>query len=526
MIDWSFPYSSQRMPILADNIVSTSQPLAAQAGLKMLMLGGNAVDAVLAAAIALTVVEPTSNGIGSDAFALIWDGKKLSGINGSGCSPAAWSREYFARYKEMPLYGWDTITVPGAVSTWLALSRRFGSLPFKQICQPAIAYARQGFLVSPITAQKWEETADNFREFDEFAKIFLPDGNAPRSGSRFTCEHMACTLEEIASTQGESFYRGNLARQIARCSQEQGGALSYEDLASHQPFWVEPLVQEYRGYELNEIPPNGQGIAALIALGILKHYDLHQYPLDSADSVHLQVEAMKLAFADVFRHLADHDAMRVDCKTLLDPEYLKMRADSIDMSTAHFPESGIADDHGTVYLAAADAAGMMVSFIQSNFHGFGSGVVIPDTGISMHNRGHGFTLEENHPNQVGGGKRPFQTIIPGFVMKNGHPLMSFGVMGAHMQAQGHVQMMTRLFAYGQNPQAASDAPRWHVMQDNQLALERGFPTEVIDELHRRGHSLLYDEPPQLFGGAQLIYKTAGGYIGASDHRKDGQAVGF
>jgi gamma-glutamyltranspeptidase/glutathione hydrolase len=514
------------MPILAENIVSTSQPLAAQAGLKMLMLGGNAVDAVLAAAITLTVVEPTSNGIGSDAFALIWDGKKLSGINGSGRSPAAWSSEYFAQYEEMPLYGWDTITVPGAVSTWTELSRRFGSLPLAQICQPAIGYARHGFLVSPITAQKWEETAADFSEYTEFAKIFLPDGRAPRCGSTFKCEHMARTLEEIAITNGESFYRGNLARKIVRCSQEQGGALSYEDLANHLPFWVEPLVQEYRGYELNEIPPNGQGIAALIALGILEQFDLQKYPLDSADSVHLQVEAMKLAFADVFRHLADQDTMIVDCTTLLDPAYLKTRADSIDMTTAHFPESGIADDYGTVYLAAADAAGMMVSFIQSNYHGFGSGIVIPDTGISMHNRGHGFTLEENHPNQVDGSKRPYQTIIPAFVMKDGHPVMSFGVMGAHMQAQGHVQMMTRIFAYGQNPQAASDGPRWHVMQDNQLALEQGFSSRVIEELHRRGHSLLCNEPQQLFGGAQLIYKTAGGYIGASDHRKDGQPVGF
>lgn len=526
MNDWSLPYSSRRVPLMAENIVTTSQPLAAQAGLRMLLNGGNAVDAALAAAISLTVVEPTSNGIGSDAFALIWDGNELHGINGSGCSPAAWTPERFSNLEEMPLLGWDSVTVPGAVSVWAELSRKFGRLSFEKLFEPAVYYARHGYLVSPMTALRWSDAGETYGSFPEFGKTFLPGGKAPQAGSFFQCEDMAATLEEIARTGGESFYRGELARKIGRCAADQGGALVFEDMANHRPQWVQPLSQEYRGHVLHEIPPNGQGIAALMTLGILREFDLKRYPNDSADSVHLQVEAIKLAFADVTRHLADIDRMRITPQVLLDHEYLKSRAETIDMQKARFPVTGIPDDKGTVYLAAGDSQGMMVSFIQSNFHRFGSGIVVPDTGISLHNRGYGFTLEQGHPNQVAGGKRPFQTIIPGFVTRDGRPVMSFGVMGAHMQAQGHVQMMTRIFDYGQNPQAASDAPRWHVMPDSRLALEGGFNQSVIDDLSRRGHHILVDEPEHLFGGAQLLYKTGNHYVAGSDHRKDGQAVGF
>ena len=526
MISWDFPYPSQRMPTMAENIVATSQPLAAQAGLRMLLKGGNAIDAALAAAIALTVVEPTSNGIGSDAFAIIWDGEKLHGINGSGRSPEGWSYARFAGLASMPGLGWDAVTIPGAVSVWAALSKKFGALDFAELFKPAVHYARYGFPVSPRTAERWRFAPEIYRAFPEFKKTFLPRGKAPRCGDLFKCEDQARTLEEIASTRGESFYRAKLAERIAECSAKQGGALTYDDLAAHRPLWVEPLSQRYSGVRLHEIPPNGQGIAALITLGILSHLNLNRYPVDSADSTHLQVEAMKLAFADIGRHLSDPDFMRIDPQRLLAPDYLAARAASIDMEKAQTPVSGIPADRGTVYLTAADARGMMVSFIQSNYQGFGSGVVVPGTGISFQNRGMGFTLEKGHPNQVDGNKRPYHTIIPAFVTRDGSPLMSFGVMGAHMQAQGHVQMMVRIFDYQQNPQTASDAPRWHVMPDGRLALEPGFSPAVLEDLIGRGHSLLLDEPAALYGGAQLVLRQETHYISGSDHRKDGLAVGF
>jgi len=524
MSTWKLPYHSQRPIVMAANVVSTSQPLASQAGIRMLMEGGNAVDAALAAAISLTVLEPTGNGIGSDAFAMVWDTEKLSGINGSGRSPASWSYEQFSHRAEMPRYGWDSVTIPGAVSVWVELSRRYGKLPFQQLFEPAIEYCRGGYPVSPIIARKWKAVADTYRGFDEFGRVFLVAGEPPVAGSHFYFNEAASTLEEIGRTQGESFYRGDLARKIASCSNSQGGSMTYDDLASHQPLWVEPVSQRYRAVELFELPPNGQGIAALIALGILGNFDVQQYPVDSVDSVHLQVEAMKLAFSDISHHLADHEAMRVDFREMLDPGYLKQRAKQIDMKQSQSPVSGIPDSGGTVYLAAADADGMMVSFIQSNFHGFGSGVVVPGTGISLNNRACGFSLQAGHPNCVSGGKRPFHTIIPGFVMDHGKPLLAFGVMGAHMQAQGHVQMMTRLFDYKQNPQAASDAPRWHVMPGSGLALEDGFSTAVVQGLERRGHQVLSGEG-DIYGGAQLILNSGNCYVAGSDHRKDGQAAG-
>lgn len=525
MSRWNLPYHSQRPIVTASNVVSTSQPLASQAGVRMLLDGGNAIDAALAAAIALTVLEPTGNGIGSDAFALVWDAKELHGINGSGRSPASWSLERFGHLDEMPKYGWDSVTIPGAVSVWSELSQRFGRLPFQQLFGPAIEYARGGFPVSPIIAGKWESAAEIYQGYDEFIRVFLPGGKPPSAGATFYLKEAASTLEEICQTGGESFYRGDLARMIARCSEEQGGGLKYTDLASHQAEWVKPISKQYRGMELFELPPNGQGIAALIALGILDLFDLKQYPVDSVDSVHLQVEAMKLAFADVSCHLADIEAMKVDYRKMLDPGYLRQRADGIDMTQSRSPVTGIPEGGGTVYLAAADADGMMVSFIQSNFNGFGSGIVVPGTGISLNNRGYGFRVQDGHPNCVSGGKKPFHTIIPGFVMDRGKPLMAFGVMGAHMQAQGHVQMMTRIFDYGQNPQAASDAPRWHVMPESGLALENGFPLSVIQGLKERGHEIFLEES-DIFGGAQLILKSGNHYIAGSDHRKDGQPAGY
>ncbi len=525
-VSWDFPYPSQRMPVFARNVVATSHPLAAQAGLQMLQKGGNAVDAAIATAITLTVVEPISNGIGGDAFALIWDGESLHGLNGSGRSPKKWSYEKFEALGKMPERGWDTVTVPGAVDVWVTLSDRFGKLPFADLFLPAINYAHRGFSVPPMISKRWSNSGILRDDFEEFARIFMPQGRAPYPGELFKSPHHAVTLQSIADTKGESFYRGELAEKIAQTAKMDGGSLTLEDLGEHASQWVQPISLEYRGIELNEIPPNGQGLASLITLGILRHHDISRYPVDSADSLHLQIEAMKIAFSEAHRHIADPDSMIVSPEKLLDDEFLAERAEEIRMDRAMHPQSSIPVDRGTVYLTAADEGGMMVSYIQSNYMDFGSGVVIPETGINLQCRGRGFVVEKNHPNCVAGGKRPFHTIIPGFVMKDGNPLMSFGVMGGHMQAQGHVQMIVRIFDYLQNPQAACDAPRWHVGEDFRIALEPGFPDRVVEELKRRGHIFIEDANVYLFGGGQLIQRMENGYCAASDPRKDGQAVGF
>jgi len=523
--DWEFPYASQRMPIMARNIVATSQPLAAQAGLRMLQKGGNAVDAAIATAIALTVVEPVMNGIGGDAFAIVWDGKELHGLNASGRSPAAWNFEHFSRYKSMPLLGWDSVTVPGAVSAWAELSNRFGYLPFEDLFEPAIEYAYNGFPVSPITAGRWSVAAKRYKEFPEFAAAFLPNGRAPKVGEKFEFKAQAKTLERIAETKGAAFYHGDLAGKIVAHAKATGGLITREDLASHQPDWVGIISINYRELTLHEIPPNGQGIAALLMLGILENWNIQDYPVDSADSLHLQIEAMKLAFADTYRYVSDPSSMDIDDTDLLNPDYLSQRAKLISLDKAQDPDYGIPEHGDTVYLTTADANAMMVSLIQSNFSGFGSGIVVPDTGISLQDRGACFSLERGHPNQVDGGKRPFHTIIPAFVTKDGQPLMSFGVMGGPMQPQGHAQIMIRMFDYDQNPQAAIDAPRWRVFKKMEVIFESGFKPEVLEDLRNRRHKI-QSGAEQSFGGGQLIYKLADGYCGASDPRKDGQAVGF
>ncbi len=527
--DWNNPYASARSAVLGRNVVSTSQPLAAQAGLRMLLAGGNAVDAALAAAMALTVVEPTGCGLGSDAFAIVWDGKELHGLNASGRSPAAWNADRFKDQSVMPTKGWDTVTVPGAVSAWSALSRRFGRLPFADLAVPAISYARHGFAVSPIISRLWALGAARLGDQPGFAECFMPDGRAPHAGERFRSEAHARTLEAIADTHGDAFYQGPLAQAMAAHAKACGGVLTEADLAGHTVNWCGTLAQPFAGSVVHEIPPNGQGIAALMALGMLEALGIGQQPVDHVDTVHCAIEAMKLALADLYHYNADPAAMHVAPSALLDPGYLAERAQLIDLQKAGDPGYGTPKPGGTVYVAATDASGMMVSFIQSNYMGFGSGVVVPGTGISLQNRGHDFSLVPGHANQVGPGKRPSHTIIPAFAMHaDGTPQMAFGVMGGPMQSQGHLQMALRVLRYGQNPQSAADAPRWRVTGGLGVALESSFDPEVVRALAARGHAVQVEAGDGVFafGGAQLILKAGDGYIAGSDPRKDGQAVAY
>ncbi len=523
-MDWRFPYPSFRRPIFAANCVATTQPLAAQAGLAMLGKGGNAVDAAIATAIALTVVEPVMNGIGSDAFAIVASGGALFGLNASGRSPAAWTAGRFAGQQAMPPTGWDSVTVPGAVSAWVALSARFGRLPFPALFEPAIRYARNGFPVSSAVAEIWRNQVSRLGGYRDFARTFLPQGRAPAAGETFRCPEQAETLEAIAASKGEAFYRGAIGEKIAAAAERDGGALTLADLAEHEAEWVTPLGVDFQGFRIHELPPNGQGLAALIALGILDRHDIDDLDLDGPDLQHLAIEAIKLGMADAAAHVADPAAMRVSAESLLADDHLAQSAKLIrrDRAIKRPPDN---PRTGTVYLAAADAEGTMVSYIQSNFRGFGSGIVPPGTGVALNNRGSGFGLDPAHPNCVGPRKRPFHTIIPGFATRGGEPLAAFGVMGGSMQPQGHVQIALRLFAKGQNPQAAIDAPRWRV-EGGEVMVEAGWSGAFRAALAERGHALV-DGGPLDFGASQIIWRVeGGGYVAGSESRRDGEAVGF
>ena len=524
------PYPSRRSPVLADNVVATSQPLAAQAGLAMLHRGGNAVDAALATAIALTVVEPTGCGLGSDAYAILWDGDALHGLNASGRSPASWTPERFAGHDAVPVHGWEPVTVPGVTSAWVALSERFGKLPFETLFEPAVALAERGFRVSPVIANTWRTGAETLAGQPGFAEHFMPNGRAPAAGTRFVNPDLAATLRSIAETRGESFYRGALAERIAAAAAEHGAALTADDLAAHENDWCGTISRRFDDVELHEIPPNGQGIAALMALGMLDHTPIRDFAPEDPRGLHLAWEAMKLAFRDTHAFVADAAHMRdVSAETLLDDAYLASRAALIDPTRAQDFGPGAPRRGGTVYLAAADADGTMVSFIQSNYMGFGSGAVVPGTGIHLQNRGAGFTLEDGHPNAPGPSKRPFQTIIPGFLTRGGEPLMAFGVMGGPMQPQGHLMMTLRTQLYGQDVQAAADAPRWRVTEGLGVACEASMPSDALDALAALGHRIAVEAPDSAFGfgGAQLVHRLdGGGYAAGSDPRKDGCAVGF
>ena len=537
--DFSNPYTSTRLPVFARNVVSTSHPLAAQAGLRMLWQGGNAVDAAIAAAAAITLTEPVSCGLGSDAFCILWDGKELHGLNASGHAPQTWTPEYFKRKygddaKAPPKRGIDSVTVPGAVASWVAMSERFGKLPFEDLLQPAIEIAERGYLLPVVVQQKWAAATPELQHQPGFAENFLPWGRAPKVGELFTFPAAAKGLRAIAKSKGQAFYGGEIAEAIERFSAQHGGSITARDFANYKAEWVTPIAQNYRGYTLHEIPPNGQGIAALIALGILENFDMASWAVDGVDSQHVQIEAMKLAFADVYRYVAEPSAMEVTPAQMLDPVYLKSRARLIDMKRAQDFGAGNPVKGGTIYLSTADENGMMVSFIQSNYMGFGSGCVEPNFGISLQNRGHGFSLNAqglNPANLVAPGKRPFHTIIPAFLSKDGQPVMSYGVMGANMQPQGHMQTLVRMLDYGQNPQAACDAPRWRYNAGLEINVEASLNTETAHGLQARGHQVgVINDSYQDFGAGQFIWRAGDpkveGYVVASDARRDGLAAGF
>jgi gamma-glutamyltranspeptidase / glutathione hydrolase len=525
--DWQLPYRSRRQPVLARNVVATSQPLAVQAGIAMLQRGGNAVDAALATAIALTIVEPCSNGLGSDLFAIVWDGRELVGLNASGRAPAATSSARYVGKRGIPERSWEAVTIPGAVSGWAALSQRFGALPFGDLFVPAIRYARDGFAVSPVVAERWSLAANVLPHDLGFAEHFLPHGRAPQVGERFACPAMATSMEKIAATYGNAFYRGDLAESMVVDARSHGALHSLADFAAHTIDWVKPLALDYGDATVHEIPPNGQGIAAQMALGILRSFDLAALPPDSVACQHLEIEAMKLAFADAHRYVSDPRTMQVSAAALLDSEYLASRARMIDPKRAQDFGPGEPPKGGTVYICAGDENGTIVSLIQSNYMGFGSGVVVPGTGISLQNRGAGFSLTPGHPNEIGGGKRPFHTIIPGFLTQKGAPLAAFGVMGGPIQPPGHVQTLVRLLAFGMNPQAALDAPRWKCNGGLSIDLEDSAAPELRAGLVALGHELKTVADSYMdFGAGQFIVRTENGYVGASDPRRDGQAAGF
>jgi gamma-glutamyltranspeptidase/glutathione hydrolase len=528
------PYRSARSPLIAHRgVVATSHPLAVQAGMEMLRRGGNAVDAAIATAITLTVVEPTSNGIGSDAFALVWDGTKLYGLNGSGRAPRKLTLASIKAlvHETMPARGWLPVTVPGAPAAWRDLHKRFGRLNFEELFEPAIVYAERGHPVAPIVAQYWEYAAQSFAElkgpeFIGWHQTFAPSGRAPRAGEIVALPDHARTLRALAQSYCEEFYHGKIAHQIVRFSQETGGFLCEQDLKEHSSTWVEPIHTSYRGCEVWEIPPNTQGIVALIGLNILEGFELTQHPRGSVESFHLQIEALKLAFADGLRSIADPDFAPVPTEWLLSKAYAAQRRKLIT-DRALEPTPGEPPSGGTVYLCTADGDGMMVSFIQSNYMGFGSGIVIPKTGIALQNRGACFSLDPKHPNSLEPGKRPYHTIIPGFLTKEREAVGPFGVMGGFMQPQGHIQIIVNTVDYRMDPQMSLDAPRWQWLKSKEIEIEADADPKIIEGLRARGHNVTVREPGGLFGRGQIIWRLeSGAYIAGSDKRADGYAAGI
>ncbi len=522
-------YPSQRSLVYGrKGMVATTQPLAAQAGIEALRAGGNAIDAAIATAACLAVVEPTGCGIGGDAFALVWTDGKLHGLNSSGQAPHAADPDALRAkgLSKLPVRGWEGVTIPGIPAAWNALAKRFGRLPLAQSMRYAIEYASEGFPVSPTIVRVWEKEFALLKEYahrSDFEPIFQTfghEGNAPKAGDICRLPDHARTLEAIAQTDARAFYQGELAERIDAFSKQYGGWLRATDLEHYEPQWVEPIGINYRGYDIWEIPPNGQGIVALMALNILKGFELSHK--ENIDNYHLQIEAIKLAFADAFACVSDPRHMSCSVPDMLSDAYADERRRMIDMRRAHLPYPGKPQDGGTVYLATADGEGNRVSFTQSNFRGFGSGLVVPGTGIALHNRGCCFSLDKTSPNCLEPDKKPYHTIIPGFITKGGHAVAPFGVMGAYMQPQGHVQVVTGLVDFGLNPQEALDAPRWQWMEGNTVHLEHGLESFIARGLAVRGHDIHIAHDSLSFGRGQIIANLENGaFCGATEMRADG-----
>ena len=534
-------FASRSEVIAQHGMVATSQPLATQVGLDILKQGGNAIDAAIAANAMLGLVEPTGSGIGGDLFAIVWSAeeKKLYGLNASGRSPRTLTKAVFAEkgLNKVPSFGPLPVSVPGAVDGWFELHGKFGSLPMTTILTPSIEYARNGFPVSELIAYYLQMNADRIGQYDGFAETFMPGGRVPKKGDVFKNPGLAATYEKIATGGRDAFYKGDIARTIAAYMKEQGGYLTLDDLASHTSEWVEPVSANYRGYDVWELPPNGQGIAALQILNILERYDIEGMGFGSADYIHTFVEAKKLAFEDRAKFYADMAFTSVPLDWLVSKDYAAERQQLINPEKAAKRYDAGVYEGDTVYLTVADKDGNMVSLIQSNYRGMGSGMTPPELGFVLQNRGELFTMQEGHANEYAPGKRPFHTIIPAFVTRNGKPWLSFGVMGGATQPQMHTQIIVDLIDFGMNLQEAGDAPRilhsgsssptGHLMLDGgQVHLESGFSETVKRELMERGHTL--QPAVGIYGGYQAIMLDSqrGVYFGASESRKDGQAAGY
>ncbi len=539
-------FATRSEVIAPSAMAATSHPLATQIALDVMKAGGSAVDAAIAANAALGLMEPTGNGIGGDLFAIVWDPKtqKLHGYNGHGRSPANLSLQWFIDngYQDVPQRGPLPVSVPGTVAGWFDLHERFGRLPMRQVLQPTIDYARRGHPVHETIAHYWERSVPTLSQYPGFVEQFTLDGRAPRKGEMWKSPYLANTLETIARRGRDGFYKGEIAKTIADYVQAQGGFLSVEDLAEHRGEWVEPVSTNYRGYDVWELPPSGQGIAALQILNILESYDLKSYGFGSFEHVHLFTEAKKLAFEDRARWYADPEFAPAPVAELISKGYAAERRALINpQRAARTVEAGNPrlNEGDTIYLTTADSSGMMVSLIQSNYRGMGSGMTPPGLGFILQNRGEMFVLKEGHPNSFAPRKRPFHTIIPAFITRDGKPWMSFGLMGGAMQPQGHAQIVINMVDFGMNLQEAGDAPRIHhdgsteptgqalqMTDGGVLELESGFSYETVRALMNAGHTVKFANGP--YGGYQAIARDheQGVYIGASESRKDGQAAGY
>lgn len=524
-----FHYASRRNLVYGHKgMIGSASPLASQAGLEILKKGGNAIDAAIATSAALTVVEPSGNGIGGDAFVLVWFEGQMYGLNASGAAPDLMTSESIVKkgYQEISKFGLDPVSVPGLPSGWVALSEKFGNLPLTEVLEPAAKIAEEGFPVASNVARLWKRyykiysaALKDYPVLKTWFDVFCPDDRPVEAGEMWSSEGHAKALREIANTNGESFYRGKIADEIDAFSREHGGYIRKEDLEKHQVEWVDPISTNYRGYDVWELPPNGIGVIVLMALNILENLELKGK--DDIETYHKQIEAIKLAFSDGLEHIADPKAMKVELEAMLSKEYAKERSELIG-EEALTPAPGELDKSGTVYFATADKDGNMVSYIQSNYTGFGSGTVLPGWGISLHNRGCQFTLEKGHPNYLVPGMRPYHTIIPGFLTQGDTAIGPFGVMGGPLQPQGHMQLVSSMIDFHLNPQDALDAPRWQWIKGKHIQVEPSMPFHVTEALMRKGHEVEVVNETIMFGRGQIILRDKNGVlVGGTEPRSDG-----